>query len=124
MQELLFGLGATAQNVRLAGDSNEALRLTEEWPPDLIFLDVELLQETGNAPSTGAQLMNGDDLGRKLMRAHPGIPVVVVTALDAQNPRVQGLRKTGAVDVIMKPVRAGRVEEIMARLNIRFPSVA
>lgn len=131
MQELLFGMGATAQNLRLASNSNEALELAAEWPPDLVFLDVELrpdagtpdVRPTGSRNSGTPALLNGDDLGKELLHRKPDLPIVVVTALDVQNPRVQGLRKRGAVDVIMKPVRAARVQEVLARLGVEFPTI-
>jgi CheY-like chemotaxis protein len=132
MQELLFGLGATAENLRLASNSMEALRFATEWPPDLVFLDMELRPEESDAapmPSRGSasvatQLLNGDALGRELLRANPSLPIVVVTALDPANPRVRELRKQGAVDVITKPVRAARVQEVMLRLGVQLPSAA
>jgi CheY-like chemotaxis protein len=129
MQELLFGMGATPQNLRLARNSSEALQFAREWPPDLVFLDVELRPETGDGETTGMpegrgapRLLNGDDLGKELLEMKPDLPIVVVTALDMENPRVQGLRKRGVVDVIMKPVRAARVQEVLTRLGVQLPS--
>lgn len=127
MQELLFGLGATAQNLRLASNSAEALQLLTEWPPDLVFLDVELRPDDAGAvgppPHRGSKtdgLLNGNDLGREFLQKKPDLPIVVVTALDASSPRVQELRKLGAVDVITKPVRAARVHEVLARLGMQL----
>jgi CheY-like chemotaxis protein len=123
LQELLFRLGATPQNLRLVADANEALRVAAEWHPELILLDMEL-RATDNPsepqPPDRPPILNGEDLGRQLLKADPKLPIVVVTALDPQHPRVRELRKTGAVDVIVKPVRAAKVQEVLERLGVRF----
>jgi CheY-like chemotaxis protein len=124
LQELLFRLGATAENLRLAANAAEALRVAAEWHPEVVLLDMELRPpepppaRPGSAESVAA--LNGIDLGRQLLRAEPKVPVVVVTALDPEHPRVQELRKTGAVDVIVKPVRAEKVQEVLHRLGVEF----
>ncbi|MGI0150369.1 MAG: hypothetical protein ACREC5_00335, partial [Thermoplasmata archaeon] len=63
---------------------------------------------------------NGDELGRELLRTQPNYSIVLVTALDPEDPRVQRLRKAGAYDVIVKPVRASHIQEVLVRLNLRF----
>ena len=128
LQGVLFGLGASPESVRTAADSAEAQRLVAEWKPGVVLLDVELRRE-GDAPaprrsraSVPAALLNGDELGRQLLRANPGLPIVLVTALDQEHPRIQQLRGRGAVEVLMKPVRASQVHEVLLRLGIRLPS--
>jgi CheY-like chemotaxis protein len=123
LQELLFRLGATPQNLRLVADANEALRVAAEWHPELVLLDMELRPSDSPSepqPSGRSPPLNGEDLGRHLLQADPKLPIVVVTALDPQHPRVRELRKTGAVDVIVKPVRAAKVQEVLERLGVRF----
>jgi CheY-like chemotaxis protein len=125
LQELLFRLGATAENLRLAANAAEALRVAAEWHPEVVLLDMELHPPEASpsarpgSPESIASL-NGIDLGRQLLQSEPHVPVVVVTALDPEHPRVQELRKTGAVDVIVKPVRAEKVQEVLHRLGVQF----
>jgi CheY-like chemotaxis protein len=126
LQGLLFQLGVTTQNLRLASDSAEALQLAQEWSPDVVLLDMELRGSGGSAPTDGrgkkpaAPLpATGDELGRELLRRNPRLPIVVVTALDRDNPRVSRLLKEGAADVIVKPIRAARVQEVLERFG--FP---
>ena len=125
LQELLFRMGATSQNVRLAADAAEALRLMSEWRPELVLLDMELRSaDLPQSPTSGSAppLLTGEDLGRHMLEADPHLPVVVVTALHPNHPRVRELRKTGAVDVIVKPIRAEKVQEVLDRLGVRFES--
>jgi CheY-like chemotaxis protein len=100
-----------------------------EWTPDLVFLDLELHPPDGSAPPgpggkgdpSASQFLNGDALGRELVRRNPALQVVIVTALDSEHPRVQALRKGVASDVIVKPVRAARVQEVLAHLGYFSP---
>jgi DNA-binding response OmpR family regulator len=56
---------------------------------------------------------DGADLVRRLRRVRPGLPVILVTALDAVAHRVQGL-DAGADDYLTKPF-AG--DELLARIR-------
>jgi CheY-like chemotaxis protein len=123
LQGIFFQLGVTAQDLRLASSAAEALAMAAEWGPDVVFLDMELRPNgtESRPPSHGKKgeppvPTTGDELGRELLRRNPGLPVVVVTALDRSHPRVARLVADGAVDVIVKPVRAARVQEVLDRI--------
>jgi two-component system, cell cycle response regulator len=96
-------LSAEYYQVASAKDGFEALRMAEEWQPDLILLDVMM-------PG-----MDGFECCRKL-KDDPGtlhIPVVMVTALGEPAERLHGL-ESGADDFLTKPVE---YEMLMARVR-------
>src|SRR5580658_6883780 len=78
-QELLFRLGVSSPNLRMAASPDETLRIMAEWTPDLVFLDLELHPPDGSAPSgpggkdspSPSHFANGDALGRELVRRNP-----------------------------------------------------
>jgi DNA-binding response OmpR family regulator len=82
-----------------AGD--EAASLAIESPVDLVLLDVML-------PRT-----NGFEVLAELRRAHPTLPVIMVTARGAEPDRVRGLT-TGADDYVVKPFS---IRELLARVE-------
>jgi CheY-like chemotaxis protein len=122
-QGVLFGLGIGPENLRLASDAAAGLSIANEWQPDVVFLDMELWGPDPPGDGIAAPSMTGDALGKALLKGHRPPKVVVVTALDRDNPRVTALLGDGAVDVIMKPVRAARVHEVLERLGFAPPPV-
>ena len=86
-----------------AGDGEEALQLIEASPPDLILLDVMMPK------------IDGMEVARRVKgnRALPFIPIIMQTALDATENKVEGL-EAGADDYITKPIDFA---ELKARLN-------
>jgi len=96
---------------RHAADGPAALALAEEWPPDLVVLDLML-------PGIG-----GLEVCRRLRKASDGqaaLPVVMLTALGEENDRVLGL-ETGADDYVTKPFSprelALRVQAVLRRAS-------
>ena len=86
-----------------AGDGAEALRKIEESPPDLVLLDVMMPK------------MDGIEVARRVKgnRNLPFIPIIMQTALDTIENKVEGL-EAGADDYITKPVDFA---ELKARLT-------
>src|SRR4029078_9205194 len=74
-------------------DGAAALRAVEQSPPDLILLDVMMPDITGIEV---AQRIKGN-------RALPFIPIIMQTALDSTEAKVEGL-EAGADDYITKPI--------------------
>ncbi|MGH8765515.1 MAG: adenylate/guanylate cyclase domain-containing protein, partial [Burkholderiales bacterium] len=87
----------------IAADGHEALRSIAASPPDLVLLDVQM-------PGP-----DGFEICRRLKgsEATALLPVVLVTALEDQASRVQGI-EAGADDFLSKPVRR---EELVARVQ-------
>ena len=73
-----------------AEDGNEAYSLLQSFPYDLVILDVML-------PG-----LNGYELIAKLRGQHNKVPVLMLTARDSLDDKVQGL-ELGADDYVVKP---------------------
>jgi len=86
-----------------AGDGEEALKLIEQSPPDLILLDVMMPK------------IDGIEVAKRVKanRSLPFIPIIMQTALDATENKVEGL-EAGADDYITKPIDFA---ELKARVN-------
>jgi two-component system cell cycle response regulator len=100
LQALLLAEG---YNLAFAGNGAEALAKAAELTPDLVLLDVMM-------PG-----MNGFEVCRRL-RADPllaEVPVVLVTALDDHDSRLQGI-EAGADDFVSKPFNRA---ELRARVR-------
>jgi DNA-binding response OmpR family regulator len=78
---------------RHAADGQSALSLAQEWPPDLVVLDLML-------PG-----IDGLEVCQRLRAARDSqrpVPVIMLTALGEEGDRVLGL-ETGADDYVTKP---------------------
>ena len=96
-------LEAWGYEVQTAHDGNEALQAVDLAPPDLILLDVMM-------PS-----VDGNEVARRIKQnpALPFIPIIMQTALDSTESKVEGL-EAGADDYITKPIEFA---ELKARLR-------
>jgi diguanylate cyclase (GGDEF)-like protein len=99
-------LEARGYEVHGANDGFEALDAVERVSPDLILLDVMMPK------------MDGMEVVRRLKakretKEHPFIPVIMQTALDSTENKVEGL-DAGADDYITKPINFAELE---ARVN-------
>jgi DNA-binding NarL/FixJ family response regulator len=56
-----------------AGDSEEALRVVADEDPDVVLVDIRLPTD------------NGIDLARRIVRDHPGVTVLILSAYDDEN---------------------------------------
>lgn len=84
-----------------AADGNEALKLAEQFRPDLVVLDVMLPD------------LDGFAVTRRLRERGRDIPVVFLTARDETTDKVQGLT-VGGDDYVTKPFS---LEEVVARIR-------
>jgi two-component system, OmpR family, response regulator MprA len=87
--------------VSLATDGPDALEEIAIRPPDAVILDI------------GLPTIDGLDVCRRLRAADNDTPVLMLTARDAINDRVQGL-DAGADDYLVKPFA---LAELLARLR-------
>ena len=86
--------------VKLAGDGISALDLAHAFLPDLVILDL------------GLPRLDGIDVA-KTLRKSDDVPILVLTARDAVESRVEGL-DAGADDYLVKPFER---QELLARLR-------
>ena len=86
---LRAALSAHAYDVRTANDPEEALRLVEEWPPDLIVTDLMM------PGMTGIELCHA-------IRKKSKIPILVLSVRDHDRAKVEAL-DAGADDYVTKP---------------------
>ena len=86
--------------VQVASDGFEALERFDAYKPELVLLDVMLPR------------MSGVDVCREL-RARSRVPIIMVTARDAEIDTVVGL-EVGADDYVTKPFR---LRELVARIR-------
>jgi DNA-binding response OmpR family regulator len=95
-----YNLARDGHEVLTAADGAAGLELAREHSPDLIVLDVMLPK------------MSGLDVCR-IVRSEGPVPILLLTARDAEADRVQGL-ELGADDYVTKPFS---MRELRARVN-------
>jgi two-component system, OmpR family, response regulator len=95
------GLQDAGYQAELVGDGAEGLRLASIGPYDLVVLDLRL------------PAMSGVEVLRALRARGSSIPVLVLTAQDTVEFKVQALR-SGADDYVTKPFS---LEELLARVE-------
>src|SRR5688572_23068978 len=95
------------QVVAQAGNGLEALSAIERSEPDLVFLDVQM-------PG-----LTGFEVARRLIEDERAPAVVFVTAYDQ---RAIEAFEVNAVDYLLKPVDAGRLEQAVQRARKRLTS--
>ena len=86
--------------VRVAGDGEAALEQSAVFEPDAVVLDL------------GLPKLDGVEVCRRL-RAEGDVPILMLTARDGLDARVEGL-DSGADDYLVKPFER---EELLARLR-------
>jgi two-component system KDP operon response regulator KdpE len=97
---LRASLSAQRYDVRTANDPEEALRLIDEWHPDLIVTDLMM-------PG-----MTGIDLCRAVRRK-ARTPILVLSVRDQEHAKVEAL-DAGADDYVTKPFS---IQELLARVR-------
>ena len=99
-QVLQRSLRLEGYEVRIAGDGEAALERAREFVPDLVVLDL------------GLPKLDGMEVAKRL-RAADDVPILMLTARDALEARVEGL-DAGADDYLVKPFER---QELLARLR-------
>jgi two-component system LytT family response regulator/two-component system response regulator LytT len=99
---------AEVEVVAQAGNGLEALSAADRYEPDLVFLDIQM-------PG-----LSGFEVARRLLgREQPSPALVFVTAFDQH--AIEAF-EVNAVDYLLKPVDAGRLEQALARARRRLSS--
>lgn len=106
-EELCFLLGQSSdvEVIGQAGDGIEALGLLEDLEPDLVFLDIQM-------PG-----LTGFEVARQALARHLAPEIVFVTAYDQY---ALDAFHVNAVDYLLKPVDAGRLDRALARARRRM----
>ncbi|MCW3012519.1 MAG: response regulator transcription factor [Solirubrobacterales bacterium] len=99
-QVLQRSLRLEGYEVKLALDGQVALDVAVAFNPDLVILDL------------GLPKVDGIEVARRL-RANDDVPILMLTARDAVESRVEGL-DSGADDYLVKPFER---QELLARLR-------
>jgi DNA-binding response OmpR family regulator len=95
------GLGAQGHQVMVSGDGREGLELAADPLVELVILDLSL-------PG-----IDGQEVLRRLRESRRSVPVLVLTARDALDQKVQAL-DAGADDYLTKPFA---LDELLARVR-------
>ena len=102
------------QIVAEAKNGMEAVQLTEEHHPDLVFLDIRMPGRTGiEAARDIAQLPTDDECAD----AWPGCEIVFITAYDQY--AIEAFEQ-GVVDYVLKPAERERLALTVERINKRL----
>jgi two-component system response regulator MprA len=99
-QVLQRSLRLEGYEVKLALDGQVAMDVAGAFNPDLVILDL------------GLPKLDGIEVAKRL-RAHDDVPILMLTARDAVESRVEGL-DSGADDYLVKPFER---QELLARLR-------
>lgn len=100
-ERLADALGKQGFAVECAGDGDEGLYFGREFPFDVGIIDL------------GLPGLSGMKLIKRLREENISLPILILTARDRWQDKVEGLR-AGADDYLTKPFH---MEELMARLN-------
>jgi two-component system, OmpR family, response regulator PhoP len=98
---LCEGLREAGYAVDQAGDGRDGLFAAQEYPIDLAIVDLGLPE------------MSGIELIRRLRDDGGTCPILILTARDRWQDKVEGL-ESGADDYLVKPFH---IEELLARMN-------
>src|SRR3954469_7189877 len=99
-QVLQRSLRLEGYEVRIAPDGEQALVLHAEYVPDVVIL------------ALGLPRLDGIEVARRV-RGADDVPILMLTARDAVDDRVEGL-DSGADDYLVKPFER---QELLARLR-------
>src|SRR5271163_5324298 len=97
---LRAALSAQAFDVRTANDPEEALRLFDDWSPDLVVTDLMM------PGISGVELC-------KAIRKKASTPIIVLSVRDQERSKIEAL-DAGADDYVTKPFG---IQELLARVR-------
>ncbi len=100
---IAYNLSNEGYETATAKDGVECLETFDSWAPDLVLLDVMMPR------------MDGFETLREI-RKKSRVPVIMLTAKDAEGDRIRGL-ELGADDYVVKPFSMG---ELIARVKANF----
>ncbi len=105
LRSMLQRAGIPEGGIVDADTGEMAVRLFGERNPDVVFLDIEMPGLDGEAVAT------------ELLRVRPTAKLILTTGLERNDPRVRRLVSLGAFDVVEKPLRRERIEDVLRLLD-------
>ncbi|MCD4653608.1 sigma-54 dependent transcriptional regulator [bacterium] len=96
--------------VKCANTSTEGIRISNNWNPDLILLDL-------NLPDS-----NGLDTLKNILKQQPDQPIAMITGQQDMTATIEAMR-TGALDYIRKPFQIEDVTLLLEKIK-RFKRVS
>jgi CheY-like chemotaxis protein len=108
-----------------ADSASRAIDTFDRVKPDVVFLDVSLTG--GDAISGGGYLdllhgattqpESGNDVARHMLSRNPAVKIVVCTGNPPDDPRVRELIRSGAFQVLHKPVHFAQIREVLRQIR-------
>lgn len=94
LRELLSSfLSSLGYETRTAENGREGLKVLDEWPANLVTVDLQM------------PVLDGAGFIREAVRSWPDLPIIIVSGVDAVDQAVDALR-LGARDFITKPIES------------------
>ena len=94
-------LGVAKDDIFEADSAEDALKIFEKERPGVVLIDMNLAGE------------RGEDAAARILMTAPATKVVVVTGLDRNDARVRKVVSDGAYDVVEKPIRVARLQQLL-----------
>jgi CheY-like chemotaxis protein len=123
LQDVLLRLGAEIPSLRLATTIVEAMTVFSQWRPDVAFVDVELREGPTSplgpeiAPASDRDPKDGIELALLFRSRNPATRLIICSAKDPSDERITRLVREQQVEVIVKPVIASRVEDVLLAIS-------
>ena len=99
-------LGEGTHEVREAGNADEAVRMYDEFKPNLVFLDIIMPGK------------NGIEVLKELKGKDAGANVVMCTSVGGQEQIIKECVEAGASDFITKPFTAEEITNVISRFPV------
>ncbi|MCI4327270.1 MAG: response regulator [Thermoplasmata archaeon] len=118
LQAILLRLGYTLPELRMATTPDEALRMFVDWRPETVIVDVELrapapVGSAGKDPGSERTPRDGIGLATEFLARSPNLRIVLCSATDPGDPRIQGLLADRRAQFVTKPVVASRIQAVL-----------
>ncbi|HEX9658778.1 MAG TPA: response regulator [Rhodothermales bacterium] len=103
--DILQHMGGDDVKVISATNTKDAMKIFHEEEPDLVMMDMKM--PPGDGEKTALQML----------KVRPKLRLVVMTGLQRTAPEVESLVSAGAYDVLQKPIRVDRLQEIFRLID-------
>lgn len=101
LRHMLAQAGVPETGIHEADGGAAALARFSEADPEVVFLDLEMPD------------MDGEQVAQRILDEHPLAKLVLTTGVDRGDARVRRLVSMGAFEVVEKPLRRERVDDVL-----------